>query len=148
MIKLVEEWGCNLVEDAFLLEEEMESRTEVLSNHNDAPRMEEVQGEMDELVDDLNKEWLKQDEKKDESGNGAANYMHDDVNCPAKSVQGKHGKTPIGSANIRGVGMLHGVSLNDISGLGSAKVEVRTTSKSKNATSSQHKKKKVGVALN
>jgi len=31
MLKLVEEWGCNLGEDAFLTNDATETRTEVLS---------------------------------------------------------------------------------------------------------------------
>jgi len=56
-INMVNEWGCNLGEDSFLAEEETESRTEVLYGHNDVPVLDEVQGEVDALVNDLNKDW-------------------------------------------------------------------------------------------
>lgn len=69
-VKLVEEWGCNLGEDAFLSEEEMVKSVEELSNHNEDPVMEEVQGEMEDLVEDLNKAWSLQDEIKGGSGDG------------------------------------------------------------------------------
>lgn len=57
-IKLVEEWGCHLGDDAFLTEDEKDSRTEVLSQQNDAHVLKDVQGEFDDLVNDLNKEWM------------------------------------------------------------------------------------------
>lgn len=53
LLKLVEEWGCNLGEDAFLSEDVSDSRTEALSHQNDAPGMEDYQGDLDALVDDL-----------------------------------------------------------------------------------------------
>lgn len=59
VLKLVEEWGCNLGEDAFLSEEETVPSTEALSNINDAAGMKDIQGDMDDLVDDLSDEWLK-----------------------------------------------------------------------------------------
>jgi len=65
-IHLVEEWCCNLGEDSFLSKKEIESRTRALSEHNDAPGMEEVQWELDDLVNDLNKEWSQQEEQPEE----------------------------------------------------------------------------------
>jgi len=41
-IKLLEEWGCNLGEDAFQLEDEKDSRTEAQFQQNDAPGMEDI----------------------------------------------------------------------------------------------------------
>jgi hypothetical protein len=66
VIKLVEEWGCNLGEDAFLREDESESVPETSPQFNDANDMEEVQGEweLDDLVTDLHKEWSQQNDKK------------------------------------------------------------------------------------
>jgi hypothetical protein len=60
MLKLVEEWGCNLGEDAFLSKDatESEARTEALSQNNDDPGFEKVNGDMDVLVDDLSNEWM------------------------------------------------------------------------------------------
>jgi len=49
-IKLVEEWGCNLGEDAFMTEEELENKAETCSIRNEVP-------EMDNLVDELSKDW-------------------------------------------------------------------------------------------
>jgi len=65
VIKLVEEWGCNLGEDAFLTEIENESLSDTLPQLNIDDGMEEVQGEweLDDLVDDLHKEWSKHDLK-------------------------------------------------------------------------------------
>jgi len=53
-LKMVEEWGCNLGEDAFLSEVITETQSEA-STFNDDPGLEEVKGEweLDELVDDL-----------------------------------------------------------------------------------------------
>lgn len=56
VIKLVEEWGCNLGEDTFLSEEESESKMEAIIKN--ASVLEEINGDMNELVDDLNEEWL------------------------------------------------------------------------------------------
>jgi len=148
MIKLVEEWGCNLGEDAFLSEEEIESTTEALSNHNDAPGMEEVQGYMDDLVDELSKEWLNQDEHKDGNDYSAAPSMHAYVNCTTKVVKRKHGKRLVGSIIEKGEGVNQGISPKDVLGSCSAKEGVKITSKFKTSTSSKHKKKKkVGVSL-
>ena len=61
LLKLVEEWGCNLGEDAFMSEDEIDSRAEALSIGNDVPVMEEFKGDMDDLVDDLHEEWQKND---------------------------------------------------------------------------------------
>ena len=68
-IKLVEEWGCLLGEDAFLTEVESESTPEVLAQPNDVDGLDEVQGEweLDDLVNDLHKEWSHHDLKKDVS---------------------------------------------------------------------------------
>ena len=44
-IKMVEEWGCNLGEDAFLTEVETKSRPETLPHLNNINGVEEVQGE-------------------------------------------------------------------------------------------------------
>lgn len=60
-----------------MTEEEKESRTEALSTHNDAPGMEEVQGEIDDLVDDLNKERMKSDEQ--QNNNIIDACFHSDV---------------------------------------------------------------------
>lgn len=59
LIKLVEEWGCNLGEDAFLREDESEIVPETSPQFNDVNGMDEVQGEweLDDLVNDLHKEW-------------------------------------------------------------------------------------------
>jgi hypothetical protein len=56
--------GCNLGEDAFLMEEETESKADVLSHHNNAFGLEGVQWEMDDLVDDLNKAWTNSNDNK------------------------------------------------------------------------------------
>jgi len=56
-IKLVEEWGSSLGEDAFLSEEEVEARSEQSVDRNFVHDMEEVQGEVNELVNDLEKAW-------------------------------------------------------------------------------------------
>ena len=58
VIKLVEEWGCNLGEDAFLSEEELESPSDNLANIHDTVGMENCQDDVDALVDKLNKDWL------------------------------------------------------------------------------------------
>jgi len=58
VITLVEEWGCNLGEDVFLSEEELESPSDTLANIHDAVGMEDCQDDVDVLVDDLNKYWL------------------------------------------------------------------------------------------
>ena len=67
VIKLVEEWGCSLGEDVFLTEEVYDATPEMLSQPNIVTGLEEVQGEweLDELVDDLRKEWCQHDRKKD-----------------------------------------------------------------------------------
>jgi hypothetical protein len=52
-IMLVEEWGCCLGEDAFMMEEESHSSSETLPPSNNVDGIDEVQGEWDELVDDL-----------------------------------------------------------------------------------------------
>jgi len=66
-IKMVEEWGCNLGEDAFLTETDTESRTEPLPHCNNGNGMEEVQGEweLDDLVNNLHKEWSLHEGKRD-----------------------------------------------------------------------------------
>jgi len=58
-VKLVEEWGCNLGEDAFLTEEVIDSRPETLSILSNVNDLDVVQGqwELDELVTDLHREW-------------------------------------------------------------------------------------------
>jgi len=65
-IKLVEKWGCNLGEDAFMTEVESDSTPEGIIQPNDVDDLDEVQGEweLDELVDDLHKEWSHHEEKK------------------------------------------------------------------------------------
>ena len=65
IIKLVEEWRCNLGENAFLTEVETESMPETLPQLNKDTGMEEVQGEweLDDLMDDLQKEWSKHELK-------------------------------------------------------------------------------------
>jgi hypothetical protein len=66
VIKLVEEWGCNLGEDVFLTDVDSESRPDDLQQPLDEDRLDEVQGEweLDALVDDLSKEWSQHDENK------------------------------------------------------------------------------------
>lgn len=44
-VKLVEEWGCNLGEDAFMTEEVIDSRPETLSNPSNVNDLDMVQGE-------------------------------------------------------------------------------------------------------
>ena len=58
VVKLVEEWGCNLGEDAFMTEEVIDSRPETLSQPSNMNDLEEVQGEweLDDLVTDLHRE--------------------------------------------------------------------------------------------
>jgi len=58
VIKLMEEWGCNLGEDAFLSEEELDSPSDNLANIHDTVGLENCQDDVDSLVDDLNKDWL------------------------------------------------------------------------------------------
>jgi len=59
-IKLVEEWGCHLGEDAFLTEEIVEHR---VSNEVDGLEHEmvkdfhEVDNDVDAIIDDIHKEW-------------------------------------------------------------------------------------------
>lgn len=62
-IKLVEEWRCNLGEDAFLLEEELETPLDTLDNIHDVDGMEDCQNDVHILVDDLNDEWLKNNDE-------------------------------------------------------------------------------------
>ena len=57
LLKLVEEWGCNIGEDAFMSEDESDSRAEVLSIGNEVPVMEEFKGDVDDFVNDFNEEW-------------------------------------------------------------------------------------------
>lgn len=45
VIKLVEEWGCNLGEDAFMTEVDVDSRPETFSQPINVSGMDEVQGE-------------------------------------------------------------------------------------------------------
>jgi hypothetical protein len=54
----MEEWGCNLGDDAFMTEVEPENTQEVLSHSKDVEGLDEVQGEweLDDLVTDLHKE--------------------------------------------------------------------------------------------
>lgn len=59
LLKLVEEWGCNLGEDVFLSEDVSDTRTEALSHQNDALEMEDYQGDLDALVADLSNDWQK-----------------------------------------------------------------------------------------
>jgi len=74
LIKLVEEWGCNLGEDAFMMEVELDTKPEMLLQSNHVDRLDEVQGEweLDELVNDLHKEWSDHVVKKDMSNNSNA----------------------------------------------------------------------------
>ena len=66
VIKLVEECGCNLGEDAFLMEVDVVSRPETLSQPINVVGMDEVQGEweLDDLVNDLHKEWSQHEGQK------------------------------------------------------------------------------------
>jgi len=63
MLKTMEEWGCNLGEDAFLTEVDSVTEPEALPQYNNVPGLDEVHGEweLEELVDDLHKEWNKHD---------------------------------------------------------------------------------------
>jgi hypothetical protein len=76
VIKLVEEWDCNLGEDAFMTEGESDSRHETSSLQNDVDGFEEVQGEweVDDLVNDLHNNWSQHEVKKNELRK-AANLM-------------------------------------------------------------------------
>lgn len=76
---MVEEWGCSLGEDAFLSDEEAETRPAAVHNV-DEDDLEEIQGEWElhELVDDLRDEWCKHDGKKT-----VGNFKH---KKPAASV--------------------------------------------------------------
>jgi hypothetical protein len=56
VIKIVEEWGCNLGEDAFLVEEERDSTSEALNEKEHVVEKED-NGNMDDLVNDLNVAW-------------------------------------------------------------------------------------------
>jgi len=69
VIKLVEEWGYVLGEDAFMTE--VDSSPEESCNPNDDVGLEEVQGEweLDDLVNDLQKEWSQHEGKKEASLN-------------------------------------------------------------------------------
>jgi len=60
-IKLVEEWGCNLGENAFMSEGEADSTPEESPQNNNLVGLDEVQGEweLDDLVTDLQTEWCK-----------------------------------------------------------------------------------------
>jgi len=69
VIKLVEEWGCHLGEDALMTV--VDSSPEASCNPNDDVGLEEVQGEweLDDLVNDLQKEWSQHEGKKEASLN-------------------------------------------------------------------------------
>ena len=57
-IKVVEEWGCNLGEDAFLAEEVIDySRNDVDLQQHDGHSLDNTGGEVDALIDDLQKDW-------------------------------------------------------------------------------------------
>ena len=73
-IKLVEEWGCNLGEDTFLTEVESDSKSEALHLSNSVNGLDEVQGEweLDDLVNDLHKEWSAHEGKKEGNGGETA----------------------------------------------------------------------------
>ena len=66
-IKLVEEWGCNLGEDAFMSEGEADSTPEDRPQNINLEGLDEVQGEweLDDLVTDLQIEWCKHDKNVD-----------------------------------------------------------------------------------
>lgn len=68
-VKMVEEWGCNLGEDAFLTEVNSESQSDAPQHLADDHGLEEVSGEweLDELVDDLQEEWSKHEGKNKEN---------------------------------------------------------------------------------
>ena len=141
VIKLVEEWGCNLGEDAFLSEVEADSRTEALTNVNDAPGLEDYHGEMNDLVEDLNEEWLKDVELNDDMVNReASSPLNKNVNVifkpsGANSKHEQQGTKPD----------------SPIAGTCSMETERNSKSNSKSqATSKSHskKKKKVGVTPN
>jgi len=68
-IKLVEEWGCQFGEDAFMTG--ADSLPEASCFPDDDVGLEEVQGEweLDDLVNDLHKEWSQHESKKDVSLN-------------------------------------------------------------------------------
>jgi len=69
VLKLVEEWGYVLGKDAFLTE--VDSSPEASCNPNDDVGLEEVQGEweLDDLVNDLQKEWSQHEGKTEASLN-------------------------------------------------------------------------------
>jgi len=71
MFMLVEEWGCNFGADAFMTDVDSDSRLEALSQPNNVVGMDEVQGEweLDDLVNDLHKEWSQHEGKKDGTQN-------------------------------------------------------------------------------
>lgn len=56
-IKLVEEWGCYLGEDVFLLDDERVSPQHSSLNFRDLDGVENCQDDIDALVDDLNVDW-------------------------------------------------------------------------------------------
>ena len=64
-IKIVEEWGCNLGEDAFMSEAETNTLQEAAPHFNNLTGLDEVQGEweLDDLVNDLHEEWLQHETK-------------------------------------------------------------------------------------
>lgn len=78
VIKSVEEWGCSLGEDAFLMEQVVDSSPEMLSQPNDDVDLEEVQGEreLDELVEDLHKELCKHEDNSYEGKRVDTTPMH------------------------------------------------------------------------
>jgi len=84
--KVVEEWGCNLGEDAFMTKVEPETTSEVLSHSKDVEGLEEVQGEweLDDLVTDLHKEWSEHAIKK-------VVFDKSNASVPNDSVEREHG---------------------------------------------------------
>jgi len=65
-IKLVEEWGCNLGEDAFLTEEVSDQRVytaDDVSEHDVGYGFDEVAGDVDTLIADIHKEWQENEAK-------------------------------------------------------------------------------------
>jgi len=87
VIKLVEEWGCHLGKDAFMMEVDYVSTPEMFSQPRDDASLEEVQGEweLDDLVTDLQQEWNQHEVKKDASLN-----THQSM---SNGVKGKEGNS-------------------------------------------------------
>ena len=64
-LRLVEDWGCNLGEEAFLTEDGEETQVDAVSHHSDVPDLEEVRGDMEVLINDLQHDLCPKDQAKD-----------------------------------------------------------------------------------